>query len=309
MGTNACLCHAEVILKLRIVTFRPSLNFTARSSLPVGAGLGSSAAYSACIATALLLHHHRIDIPPFPERSRMPNASDPGHTHVSHEGRRAIPPNVAEEINRWAFVSEKVLHGNPSGVDNSIVVFGGALAYTKPGFGKKSGMDKIKGCVRCRTTRTAATSSTLACTARPVLTSPALLHSFKSLRFLLTDSKVSRDTKRLVAGVAQKKSEVRISLPKKNLSFPMSQMFTHAYSAGTRAREGDLQVHPEHLRRSTPRARRSGTFEGSAAVCTVGAYDAPARADPGNADRSASLPPYFIHFACLPWHFACSRHS
>lgn len=32
--------------------------------------------------------------------------------------------------------------------------------------------------------------------------------SFKSLRFLLVDSKVGRNTKQLVAGVAQKKMEV-----------------------------------------------------------------------------------------------------
>jgi hypothetical protein len=30
-------------------------------------------------------------------------------------------------------------------VDNSVAVFGGALAYTRPGFGKKSGMDPIQG--------------------------------------------------------------------------------------------------------------------------------------------------------------------
>lgn len=36
----------------------------------------------------------------------------------------------------------------------------------------------------------------------------SLRHSFKSLKFLLTDSKVARDTKALVAGVAKKKAEV-----------------------------------------------------------------------------------------------------
>ncbi|KZT07708.1 cystathionine beta-lyase [Laetiporus sulphureus 93-53] len=155
--------------------FRPSFNFVARSTLPVGAGLGSSASYSACVATALLLLHERISIPPLPPRSRQPAYGDPGHLHISHHGRRAIPPDVAEEVNRWAFIGEKVLHGNPSGVDNSVAVFGGALAYTRAGFGKKSGMEQIQG--------------------------------FKSLRFLLVDSRVPRDTKKLVAGVAMKKAE------------------------------------------------------------------------------------------------------
>ncbi|RDX57495.1 cystathionine beta-lyase [Lentinus brumalis] len=153
---------------------RPSFHFVCRSSLPIGAGLGSSASFSVCIATALLILHGRIELPTVPPPSREAIGSDPGHVHVSHGGRRAIPPDIAEETNRWAFVAEKVLHGNPSGVDNSVAVFGGALAYVRPGFGKRSGMDQIQG--------------------------------FKSLRFLLIDSKVPRDTKALVAGVARKKA-------------------------------------------------------------------------------------------------------
>lgn len=38
-------------------------------------------------------------------------------------------------------------------------------------------------------------------------------YSFKSLRFLLVDSKVPRDTKKLVAGVALKKVEVNYDIP------------------------------------------------------------------------------------------------
>ncbi|KAF8150764.1 cystathionine beta-lyase [Crassisporium funariophilum] len=149
-------------------TDRPTFNFTARATLPVGAGLGSSASYSVCAATASLLVHRRISLPPLP----APSSSD--HVHISHHGRRALPPPTAEEVNRWAFMAEKILHGNPSGVDNSVAVYGGALAYTRPGFGKKSGMEGIQG--------------------------------FKSLKFLLTNSKVPRDTKKLVAGVGEKKT-------------------------------------------------------------------------------------------------------
>lgn len=126
---------------------RPSFNFTARSTLPIGAGLGSSASFSTCSATAILLLHQRISIPPLPLPASEPREGDPGHIHVSHKGRRAIAPSIADEVNRWAFVAEKILHGNPSGVDNSVAVFGGALAYTRAGFGKKSGMDPISGYV------------------------------------------------------------------------------------------------------------------------------------------------------------------
>jgi len=91
------------------------------------------------VATTSLLSHRRITLPSIPD----PSSAD--HVHVSHQGRRAITPATAEEVNRWAFVAEKILHGNPSGVDNSVAVFGGALAYTRPGFGKKSGMEGIQG--------------------------------------------------------------------------------------------------------------------------------------------------------------------
>lgn len=115
------------------------MHFGARSTLPVGAGLGSSASFSTCAATALLLLNQRIVIPPIP----APVSAD--HPHLSHHGRHAIERHSVEEANRWAFVAEKILHGNPSGVDNSVAVFGGALTYTRPGFGKPSGMDSIHG--------------------------------------------------------------------------------------------------------------------------------------------------------------------
>jgi hypothetical protein len=92
-----------------------------------------------CAATASLLVHLRISLPQLP----VPSSSD--HTHVSHQGRRALSVTIADEVNRWAFVAEKILHGNPSGVDNSVAVYGGALCYTRSGFGKKSGMEGIQG--------------------------------------------------------------------------------------------------------------------------------------------------------------------
>ncbi|KAG1747094.1 Cys/Met metabolism PLP-dependent enzyme-domain-containing protein [Suillus paluster] len=166
---QACVAFLYMYMIMAQRGIRPSFNFSARATLPVGAGLGSSASFSACAATALLLLHSRIQLP------AQPAPTTAGHIHISHQGRRAIPPAIAEEVNRWAFVSEKILHGNPSGVDNSVAVFGGALSYTRAGFGRKSGMIPIQG--------------------------------FKSLKFLLTDSRVPRNTKQLVAGVAALKEQ------------------------------------------------------------------------------------------------------
>ena len=120
------------------MSYRPALDFKARATLPVGAGLGSSASFSTCAASALLLLYGLITPPP-------PSEDENDHVHISQQGRRAISASVAEEVNKWAFVAEKILHGNPSGVDNSVAVFGGALAYTRAGFGRKSGMEPIQG--------------------------------------------------------------------------------------------------------------------------------------------------------------------
>ncbi|KAJ3828466.1 Cys/Met metabolism PLP-dependent enzyme-domain-containing protein [Lentinula raphanica] len=165
---NAALAFLYMYIKLANV-HRPSVYFAVRATLPVGAGLGSSASFSTCAATSLLLLSQRITLPSIPP----PISAD--HPHLPHHGRHALEKHSAEEANRWAFIAEKILHGNPSGVDNSVAVFGGALTYNRPGFGKPSGMESIQG--------------------------------FGSLRFLLTNSKIPRNTKKLVAGVGLMKQE------------------------------------------------------------------------------------------------------
>ncbi|CAE7232370.1 unnamed protein product [Rhizoctonia solani] len=131
---------------------RLAFNITTRSTLPIGAGLGSSASYSTTIALVLLLLTSRLTL-----------------------RGRALPQGFAAEVSTWAFIAETVLHGNPSGVDNTVAVFGGGLGFTRGGFGERKGVEVIR--------------------------------AFKSIRFLLTDSKVSRDTKKLVAGVGQMKAD------------------------------------------------------------------------------------------------------
>ena len=211
------------------ISTRPSFNFTARSTLPVGAGLGSSASFSTCAATTVLLLHQRISIPSLPRPAHQPHDGDPGHIHVSHQGRRAIAPTIAEEVNRWAFVAEKILHGNPSGVDNSVAVFGGALAYTRAGFGKKSGMESIQGYVFLRSVVLHVDFNWIG-------------YRFKSLRFLLTNSKVPRDTKKLVAGVGERKRQVRI------LTLSIEHIIADCSQLGTRAHKWSPSIYTEHHR-------------------------------------------------------------
>lgn len=44
-------------------------------------------------------------------------------------------------------MAETVLHGNPSGVDNTVAVFGGGLAFTRAGFGERKGVEIIPALV------------------------------------------------------------------------------------------------------------------------------------------------------------------
>ena len=163
-------------------TYRPSFTLTIRATLPVGAGLGSSAAFSVCTATALTLITGRIS-PPTPSNSG--SSSEPDR----------LSKSLADIVNVYAFLAEKILHGNPSGVDNSVAAYGGGLLYTKsiPSEGKEGGMVSIAGYVRLLDRRAM------------VLTK--LLPRFTSHRFLLTDTRVPRNTKELVGSVGKQKLE------------------------------------------------------------------------------------------------------
>ncbi|KAL8574237.1 hypothetical protein ACOMHN_065780 [Nucella lapillus] len=101
----------------------PQIHIRLISQLPVGAGLGSSAAFSVCLATVLLQISHRI--------SPLENPADPQgdgdlcetwSTHGWSESDGLL-------INKWAFLGEKIIHGQPSGIDNSVSTLGGAIRF------------------------------------------------------------------------------------------------------------------------------------------------------------------------------------
>lgn len=96
----------------------PACIYTLRSTLPIGAGLGSSASISVCLSAALLLQIRTL-AGPHPDQPQ-----DEAEVQI-------------ERINRWAFVGEMCIHGNPSGVDNTVATGGKAVIfkredYTKP---------------------------------------------------------------------------------------------------------------------------------------------------------------------------------
>ncbi|KAI9841206.1 MAG: Mevalonate kinase [Sclerophora amabilis] len=90
----------------------PTSLYTMRSALPTGAGLGSSASVSVCISTALLL--------------QLQSLIQPYHGQSTEEAQAQIAM-----INKWAFVGEMCLHGNPSGVDNTVSSGGKAVIFKR----------------------------------------------------------------------------------------------------------------------------------------------------------------------------------
>lgn len=135
----------------------PGSVYTLRSTIPIGAGLGSSASISVCLSAALLLQIRTLSGP--------------------HKDQ---PPAEAElqleRINRWAFVGELCLHGNPSGVDNTVSTGGKAVLFKRTDYTKP-----------------------------PTVT---LLRNFPEMPLLLVNTKQSRSTAKEVAKVGALKKEM-----------------------------------------------------------------------------------------------------
>ncbi|PKI85840.1 cysteine-S-conjugate beta-lyase [Malassezia vespertilionis] len=154
----ACGAFLYLYMHLARPDAKHGQTFVLRSSLPIGAGLGSSAAVSVCLASLLLYTHGLVPLPTDPEAS-LPNA------HV-------------DVVNGWAFLGEKVMHGEPSGVDNTVASYGGAIAFTRALPTNTLSENRLKP-----------------------------IKGFDALRLLITDTRVPRNTKGLVASVGEQKAQ------------------------------------------------------------------------------------------------------
>ena len=122
------------------------LHATVVSTLPASAGLGSSAAFSVCLAAGFLslvgaIGSQKLGRQDFKENPK----GEPLHMNEARIGTCvAIPQFVQdimsnersldspviwsaqelETINSWGLEAEKLIHGTPSGIDNSISTFG-----------------------------------------------------------------------------------------------------------------------------------------------------------------------------------------
>lgn len=108
---NSAYAFLYLFLSLGSPAF-PGCLYTLRSTIPIGAGLGSSASIAVCVSAALLIQLRAL--------------SGPHPDQPPEEARLQI-----ERINRWAFVYEMCIHGNPSGVDNTVATQGKAVVFQR----------------------------------------------------------------------------------------------------------------------------------------------------------------------------------
>ncbi|CAD6248362.1 unnamed protein product [Miscanthus lutarioriparius] len=81
------------------------------SDLPMGAGLGSSTAFCVSMSGVLLTAAGAVSV----------------GARRGAEGWEELEKGDLELVNQWAFQGEKIIHGKPSGIDNSVSTFGAEL--------------------------------------------------------------------------------------------------------------------------------------------------------------------------------------
>jgi mevalonate kinase len=114
---SSATCFLYLFLSLSSPTQHAACVYTVRSTIPVSAGLGSSATISVCLATALLHQVHAL--------------SGPHRDQPKEEAGLQVA-----RINAWAFVGELAIHGNPSGVDNTVASYGKAAFYRRTDYNR-----------------------------------------------------------------------------------------------------------------------------------------------------------------------------
>lgn len=99
VGTIPELTTSAITLLMKAMKIKDNFHVHLSGDLPTVGGLGSSAAFCVALARA------------FDKEYKM-NLND-------------------DEINKYAYEGEKAFHGNPSGVDNTVATYGGAIKFTK----------------------------------------------------------------------------------------------------------------------------------------------------------------------------------
>ena len=107
--------------------------------LPVGAGLGSSAAFSVALSGALIRFRNLLSVDtnsgcdkPAIKRLKWDHNISESTFVLPADAPFTVPDESSlSEINKYAFAAEVVIHGTPSGLDNTTSCYGGALKFSR----------------------------------------------------------------------------------------------------------------------------------------------------------------------------------
>lgn len=130
------------------IRYKPA-TVTVTSELPLGSGLGSSAAFCVSLAGSLLALTASAGL------------------DYSQQGWVTYGESGLELVNKWALEGEKIIHGKPSGIDNTVSTYGNMIKF------RSGELSRLK--------------------------------SNLPIRMLITNTRVGRNTKALVAGVSERK--------------------------------------------------------------------------------------------------------
>jgi len=145
-----------ILISNECIQIKDGLVVSIKSGITTGAGLGSSASYGVCLAGAFYFYAKSLKKSDFIDEFNRMSAAE----------QFAVRTVVSD----WAFCSEKIMHGNPSGLDNTICTFGGLVKFYRN-------------------------------------QKPTPLKSTNTLNILLIDSCVSRSTAAMVERVFKRKTE------------------------------------------------------------------------------------------------------
>lgn len=101
-----------------------------KSDIEVGAGTGSSAAFAVAVSGAVL--HLRKYFEMSKEICCPLGTADDSVLLTSFPQNSGFSVNEAKIINNWAFCIEKLMHGRPSGIDNTTCTFGSVVVASQP---------------------------------------------------------------------------------------------------------------------------------------------------------------------------------
>ncbi len=153
--------------------------------LPLGAGLGSSAAFSVAASAAL----YKLALSLGGQSNDKNTKSTVGQNNNGNKELKQPAKEYLDVINTLAFYSETLIHGTPSGIDNTVSCYGGALQYIKTKYGDTNIDNRDKKRHKKEEGGT------------------TFIENFPQLNVILTNTNVPRSTKILVQGVRDLEEE------------------------------------------------------------------------------------------------------